>query len=185
MRYAGALIDLAEEAGKLKQIETDLADLDAMLGSSEDLNALIAASTMGQKNQTEALGAIAKKAGFQELTSNFLGVLVNNRRINKLAEILSAFRRETAKRSGIVNVQVQVAQDMTLAQMNALREALKKGLKQDVQIEVTVKPDILGGMVVTVGSQMIDDSVRRKLEKLQIAMGGHSNQNFNTTKKEA
>lgn len=185
LRYAGAFIDLAVEAKILDKAEKDLGALDSMLASSEDLQAMVKSASLSAKEQYGALVALASKAKFQTMTTNFLGVVVHNRRLEYLPEILEAFRYELARRSGIVHVRVQVAQDLTLPQTKALEGALKEGLKQDVHIEVAVKPDILGGMIVTVGSHMIDDSVRRKLEKLQIAMGGPSNQNFDIKLKEA
>jgi F-type H+-transporting ATPase subunit delta len=181
-RYATALIELAEESGKSDKIAADLDGLLAMVKDSADLRMLVSSPSISRKSQLAAISALSDKAGFDLTTKNFLSVLVQNRRLNALKAIINTFKETLAKRRGEITVQVETAQDLSPSQLKALQEALTKGMKREVQIRAKVEPSILGGMVVTVGSQMIDDSVRHKLEKLKAAMGTQANQNLNTNK---
>ena len=178
-RYVGALIDLAEDSKKLKDVEKDFSDLSAMTTSSEDLRYLIRSPLLSETQQQAAIEAIAKKARFTTITTNFLKVLVENRRLNILESILSVFEREVAKRRGEIIVTVETAQDLTAAQTKSLKDTLKKETGADIVLNTKVEPSILGGMIVTVGSHMVDDSVARKLEKLKASMAGGANENAN------
>lgn len=177
-RYAGALIDLAEGKKAIKKVEKDLNELSSMINGSDDLSSLVRSPIVGQAQQEKALLALAKKAKFQDLTMNFLGVLAQNGRVGALESIIEAFYAEVSKRRGEVAVSVQVAQDLSAAQKKALEAAISKTVGSDVMLDIKVEPSILGGMIVTVGSQMIDDSVVRKLERLQSAMSKQSNENL-------
>ena len=183
LRYAVALMDLAQEGKKLDKIESDLASLRLMINGSPDLAMLIRSPLTNRTKSEAALRAIGAKAGFDELTQNFLSILCRNRRLGALDMIIDAFNRELSVRRGEVVVNVQTAQKMTDAQLKTLQEAIAKSVGSEVLIKATVEPSILGGMIVTVGSQMIDDSVARKLERLKAAMSRQSNENF-TSKKE-
>ncbi len=176
-RYAAALIELSEESGKTAKVEADLAAFAAMVQNSADLALLVRSPSISPKSQAKAIMALAEKAGFDALSSNFLGVLVNNRRLGAVLSVISTFKELLAKRRGEITVQVETAQDLTPAQLKALQDALSKGMKREVSIRAKVEPSIMGGMIVTVGSQMIDDSVRRKLERLKTSMGRQANQN--------
>ena len=176
-RYASALLDLAADSKAVEAVEKDFQDLDAMIQSSPDLQHLIASPLIQQSTLLTTVQALADKAKFQAVTKNFLSVLVENRRFSILSSIISAFGQELAKRRGEVKVDVTVAQDMSAKQKKDLEVALSKGLGRDVSVELQVKPDILGGMIVTVGSKMIDDSVLRKLERLKGALGVQDNEN--------
>lgn len=178
-RYVGALIDLAEESKKLKDIEKDLSDLTAMVAGSADLQSLIRSPLVNVTKQNAAVEALAKKARFTTLTTNFLKVLVANRRLNILESVLNAFDAEVSNRRGQVIVTVETAQDLTAAQVKSLQATLKKETGADIALNTKVSPDILGGMIVTVGSHMIDDSVARKLERLKVSMSGGVNENAN------
>ena len=178
-RYVGALIDLAEESKKLKDIEKDFKDLGGMVESSTDLQAVVRSPLINVAKQEAAIEALAQKARFTSITTNFLKVLVVNRRLNILESVLSVFNEEIAKRRGEVIVTVETAQDLTSAQVKSLQDVLKKETGADIALNTKVSPDILGGMVVTVGSQMIDDSVARKLERLKVSMSGGANENTN------
>ena len=180
-RYVKALVDLAQDSKALDAVEKDFQDLSAMLSSSEDFQALIRSPLLGEKKQFAAIDALTAKAKFHALTTNFLKVLVSNRRLKVLPAALSAFDAEVSRRRGEVSVTVQTAQDLSAKQIKALQDALKKQTGANVAINAKVSPEILGGMTVTVGSQMIDDSVRRKLDKLKTAMGSGSNENANST----
>ena len=181
-RYALALIELALESNKIEKVERDLADLSAMLASSADLGTLVNSPVLGGYRQEKALQAVAEKAKFDTLTRNFLGVLAQNRRLNALEDILEAFRSELSRRRGEVAVEVQAARAMSASQMESLQRAITKSLGREVAMKAKVEPSILGGLIVTVGSKMIDDSVARKLERLKAAMSQQSNQNTQTMK---
>jgi F-type H+-transporting ATPase subunit delta len=177
LRYAKALIDLAEESKSLKAVESDLADLATMLTESADLRAMIASPVISRKDQQAVMTEISKKAGFNKLTLNFLKTLAENRRLSALTKMIEAVRLDLAKRRGEMKAIVQVAQDLTAAQRTELEEALSKSAGVAVSVEVKVEPSILGGMIVTMGSHMIDDSVARKLERLRITMESGANEN--------
>jgi F-type H+-transporting ATPase subunit delta len=176
-RYAVALIDLAQDSGNTDQVERDLTELSNMIRDSKDLSLLIRSPSLTRKAQSDALLALADKAGFNKLTKNLFSVLVQNRRLNTLRTIIDAFNEELAKRRGEITVDVQTAQDMSPAQLKSLQESLSKGMGREVSIRAKVEPAIMGGMIVTVGSKMIDDSVRHKLERLKQSMGRQANQN--------
>ncbi|HQX26567.1 MAG TPA: F0F1 ATP synthase subunit delta [Alphaproteobacteria bacterium] len=181
-RYALALIELAQESNRIQQVERDLNELGAMIAASADLTTVISSPSLSRDQQAKAIMAIADKAKFDGLTRNFLGVLVKNRRLGAVQGITEAFRTELSRRRGEVAVEVQTAQDMSASQFEALQRAIAKGLGRDVALKAKVEPSILGGMIVTIGSKMIDDSVARKLERLKAAMSRQSNQNVQTVK---
>ena len=177
LRYATALVDIAAETGKIDAVEKDLNDLEAMIAASDDLQTLIHSPLLSRGQQQEAVQAIAAKAKFQDITSNFLALLSQNRRLNMLGAMINAVRMDISRRRGEVSAHVQSAFKLTPAQEKALQESLAKAVGQAVAVNVEVKEDLIGGLVVTVGSQMIDDSVKRKLERLKIAMKSNANNN--------
>lgn len=179
-RYAGALIEAAEEAKKLPQVEKDIADLRAMLKDSDDLSAVIRSPVINKEKMLAALMAIADKAKFNEITKNFLGTLVHNRRLPALQAVVEAFAGMLSARRGEIAVDVTVAQDLSAKQKKELEAALSKAIGKDVAVNAKVEPSILGGLIVTIGSQMIDDSVARKLARLKSAMGLQANENANS-----
>ena len=178
-RYAGALLDLAEESKALAKVEKDLDELAAMMLSSSDLATMIASPLTTRADQEKAAQKLAEKAKFQKLTKNFLGVLAQNGRLNILPAILRDVESEMTKRRGELVANVETAVALTDKQTKALQKEISKAMGRDVMIEATVNPDIMGGMVVTAGSYMIDDSVKRKLERLRSAMSGSANENVN------
>ena len=169
-RYEAALIDTAERSELIEKIEKDITDLGFMLDGSEDLQRLVCNPLISRTQQRNAVMALAEKARFQTLMASFLGVLVDNRRLRALRGIIPAFHAELRKRRGQVEAKVESAYALSPAQTKALQEQLSKAMGSYVTLNVEVNKDLLGGMVVTVGSRMIDDSVKRKLEKLQRAM---------------
>lgn len=176
-RYASALLDMADEAKSVEKIEKDMLALEAMLEGSEDLQRLIENPLMNRGAQQNGILAIATKAKFQKLTQNFLGVLVQNRRLGALPQVINAMKAELRTRRGEVEAKVVSAYALTPAQTNALQKDLSKAMGTNVTLSVEVDKELLGGMTVTVGSQMIDDSVRSKLDRLKRAMSSGSNQN--------
>jgi F-type H+-transporting ATPase subunit delta len=171
-RYAIALLDMAAEAKAMEPVERDMQELAAMMESSPELRTLVANPLIDRNRQKNVVAALAQTAKFNNLTRNFLGVLAQNRRLSVLPAVIRAFRTEAAKRRGEVEARVQTAYALTPAQTEQLRQELTKALGSHVALNVEVQKDLLGGMVVTVGSLMIDDSLKRKLERLKRTLSG-------------
>lgn len=184
LRYASALVDTAVEAGSLESVEQDLKDMEAMLSGCPDLQNLIRSPLIERAVQRDAMISIAEKAKFNVLTRNFLALLAENHRLNIISAVICAVRTDISRRRGEVNAQVQAAFALTDAQTKALREALGKATGKKVSLNIEIDRDLIGGMVVTVGSQMIDDSVKRKLERLERAMKSSSNTNSTNKNKQ-
>jgi F-type H+-transporting ATPase subunit delta len=183
LRYASALVDTAIQAKALEAIEKDLKDFEAMISASPDLQNLIRSPLFNRNQQRAAVTAIAEKAGFNSLTRNFLSLLAENRRMNIVSAVISAVKKAIQKHRGEVSASVKAAYPLTAEQTKALQEALGKATGRTVALNVDIDKTLIGGMIVTVGSKMIDDSVKRKLERLERAMKSGSNQN-STTKEE-
>ncbi len=183
-RYAKALIELAEEKKALDKVAQDLQDLSAMIAGSQDLKLLIRSPMINGTKKEAAIGSLVDQAKFQDITKNFLGVLSRNQRLQDVESIIAAFSAALSKRRGEIAVNVVTAQDMSAKQKKDLEAAISKGVNAKVTVQAKVEPSILGGMIVTVGSHMIDDSVARKLERLKAAMSKESNENTGTDLKE-
>lgn len=171
-RYAIALYELADEAGSLDRVADDLAALKGMIADSDDLRRLVRSPVIGWEDQQRALDAILDKAGADDLTRRFVGMVAQSRRLFALADMCEAFLAERARRRGEVTAKVTTAAALSDAQSKALGESLKKALGATVTIDASVDPSLLGGMIVQVGSRMVDTSLRTKLNKLQLAMKG-------------
>ncbi|NQZ13228.1 MAG: F0F1 ATP synthase subunit delta [Alphaproteobacteria bacterium] len=182
LRYATAFVDTALESKKTDAIEKDLNDLAAMIEGSSDLQKLIQSPLVSREGQQKCVQEVAKKAKFQDITANLLSLLAQNRRLNMINAVISAVHADLANRRGEIVAEVQTAFKLSKEQEKALQEALTKAVGKTVAVKVAVQEDLLGGMVVTVGSQMIDDSVKRKLERLQIAMKSSANTNSASAK---
>lgn len=176
-RYAVSLLDMADDAGVSKKVESDMKDLAAMIDGSGDLRALLANPLISEAQKKAAILEIAKKARLDILTVNFLGVLTENGRLAILPSVVRAVKREVNRRRGDIEAHVQTAYALTKAQTEKLQKELTQQMGANVTLDVKVNKDLLGGMIVTVGSRMIDDSVRRKLERLGRAMSSGSNTN--------
>ncbi len=178
-RYAKALIEAAQDAKALDAVEKDSLELLAMLADSADLKTLVTSPLYKGEAQDKAMQEIAKKAKFHKITTNFFGVLAHNGRLDALEDILGAVQARLADMQGKVSASVEVAQDLTKTQITALEKSLSKSIGKAVAVDVSVNQDLLGGMVVTVGSKMFDSSVKRKLEMLKIKMSSASNNEDN------
>ncbi|MEX0923608.1 MAG: F0F1 ATP synthase subunit delta [Rhodovibrionaceae bacterium] len=171
-RYASALFELADEQKKLDKVAEDLTALKAAIDTSEDLAELIRSPLYGRDLQAKAMGALLDKMKVEDLTRNFVLVIVRNRRLFVLRRIADAYLIELARRRGEVTAQVTAASELSEDQKKALTEALGKSMSGKVQLDVKIDPAILGGLIVRVGSRMIDSSVRSKLQRLKFAMKG-------------
>jgi F-type H+-transporting ATPase subunit delta len=171
-RYAAALIDLAKEERQLPQVEADLKAFQAMLDESVDLRRLIRSPVISAENQAKALDAVLAKAGASGLTTNFFRLIARNRRLFAAGDMLRDFRALLARERGEVSADVASAHPLTAEQLNALKDALRVQIGKDVQVNTRVDAALLGGLVVKVGSKMIDSSLRTKLNNLKVAMKG-------------
>ncbi len=171
-RYASALFELASEQKAVKTVEADLDQLGKAILESADLAALIRNPQISRIDAGKALDAVATLLGLSGLTKNFLGVLAQNRRLAKLPEIVRAFTAIAAAARGEVTAEVTSAHPLTAAQVTDLAAKLSAREGKDVTIKTSVDPEILGGLVVRIGSQQIDSSIRTKLNSLANAMKG-------------
>lgn len=171
-RYASALFDLASEAGTVSAVESDLDTLSAALTESVELRALTTNPELSRRQQGAAIEGVAKVLGLSDLTGKFLGVLAENRRLASLPAMIGAFRSIAAAQRGEVNAEVTSAHALTDAQIDQLKQKLTAREGRTVKISTSVDPDLLGGLVVTIGSQRIDGSIRTRLNSLAQAMKG-------------
>ena len=169
-RYASALFDLASEAGTVTAVESDLETLAAALAESNDLRALTTNPQIGRTAQGRAIEAVAASLGLADLTKKFLGTLAGNGRLSKLPDIVRAFRTIAAAQRGEVSAEVTSAHALTDAQIDQLRQKLTAREGRTVKLSTKVDPDLLGGLVVTIGSKRIDGSIRTRLNSLAQAM---------------
>ena len=169
-RYAAALFDLAEERRLLDEIAEELAQLRSMLQASGDFLRLIRSPILSRDDQAKAIGALAQHAGLSQVMRNFLGVVARNRRLFVIPAIIEAFLQELARRRGEVNAQVIAARPLSEVQLAALNEQLRHSIGSRVSVDLRVDPGLIGGMVVKVGSRMVDASIKSKLQRLQLAM---------------
>ena len=175
-RYARALYELADSAadsGKvLDAVAGDLRSLRSMLDESDDLARLVSSPVLTRDEQAGAMTALAEKAGFDALTVKFVGLLAQNRRLGALRSAVAAFLSQLAARRGEVTAEVISAQDMKPEHLDAVTKALSESLGSKVALETRVDPALIGGMIVRVGSKMIDSSLATKLQKLRLSMKG-------------
>jgi F-type H+-transporting ATPase subunit delta len=171
-RYATALFQLARDERKLDAVGAGLDGLRDALRDSEDLRRLIASPLVSRDEALKAVRATAESMKLDPITSNFLGVLAQNRRLGQLPAVIRAFNLLAAAHRGETTAEVTSARPLNDDQIAAIKTNLKGRIGRDVNVELSVDPAILGGLVVKVGSQMIDGSIRTKLNNLASAMKG-------------
>lgn len=171
-RYAAALFDLAKEERQVPQVEADLEAFQSMLDESADLRRLVRSPVISAEDQSKALAAVLAKAGVSALAANFFKLIARNRRLFAAADMIRDFRALLARDRGEVSAEVGSAHPLAQEQLDALKDALRVQIGKDVQVNTRVDPALLGGLVVKVGSRMIDSSLRTKLNNLKVAMKG-------------
>ncbi len=169
-RYATALYDLALEQRSLDSVKADLDRFDAMIEGSEDLNRLVRSPVFTAEEQKNALAAILEKAGIGGITANFLRLVAQKRRLFAVREMVRAFRAFVARHKGEARAEVTVAEPLSENHLNALKAALKSTTKKEVALDIRVDPTILGGLIVKLGSRMVDASLKTKLNSIKLAM---------------
>ena len=171
-RYALALFQLARDGNALDSVEASLATLKAALAESKDLKTLTLSPLVGRDDAARAIAAVAGTLGLDSLTTRTLGVLAQNRRLAQIPDVIRAFSTLLGAHKGETRAEVTSAFPLTEAQQTALARQLKARTGRDMALDLTVDPDIMGGLVVQMGSQMIDSSLRTRLNRLAQAMKG-------------
>ena len=171
-RYASALFDIAKESSKVSEVEADLVKFQGLLDISSDLTNMVRSPVIAAKDQATALSAVLDKAGISGLAGNFFKMIAANRRLFAVHDIIKAFRAVAAKERGEITAGVTSAVALTEAQTNDLKQALKATVGKDVTLNASVDPSLLGGLIVKVGSRMVDSSLRTKLQNLKTQLGG-------------
>jgi F-type H+-transporting ATPase subunit delta len=170
-RYAGALFELALEEKAVDQVKKDLETFDALIGESADLNRLVRSPVFGVDEQLKAVSAILEKVEISGIAANFLRVIATNRRLFAVREIIRGYRALVAKHKGEVSAQITVAEKLSDTNLAALKSALTSATGgKDMDLDVKIDPAIIGGLIVKVGSRMVDSSLRTKLNAIKFAM---------------
>ena len=169
-RYATALFELARDEKSVDAVVADLDRFDALLAESADLKRLVRSPVFSAEAQSRALAAVLETVGIAGIAANFLKVLTANRRLFAVADVIRAFRALVAKFKGEATADVTVAEALSDKNLDALKAALTSVTGKDVALNVTVDPSIIGGLVVKLGSRMVDSSLRTKLNSIKHAM---------------
>jgi len=171
-RYATALFELADERRAIDAVAADLDRIGAMIAAAPDLRRLLRSPVLKREDQARALEAVLAQAGISELTRRFAGLVARNRRLFALEDMIRGFRALLAQRRGEMTAEVTSAVELSKQQLDAITDALRRSYGGKVAVAPRVDPSLLGGIVVRIGSRMIDASLRSKLHRLQIALKG-------------
>ena len=169
-RYATALFELALEANALDAVKADLEAFDALIARSADLARLVRSPVFSSEEQVRALGAVLELAGLRGLCAQFLLTVASNRRLFAVRDIIKAYRALVARHRGEVAAQVTLAQAPSERHLAAIKEALNAVTGKDVVIDMKLDPALIGGLVVKLGSRMVDSSLSTKLNMIKHAM---------------
>jgi F-type H+-transporting ATPase subunit delta len=169
-RYATALFELARDEKSVDAVKSDLDKFDVLLNESADLKRLVRSPVFSADAQLKALSAVLDKAGISGTSAKFLKVLTSNRRLFAVADVIRAYNALVAKFKGEATAEVTVAEALNGKNLDALKAALKSVTGKDVALNVKIDPSIIGGLVVKVGSRMVDSSLRTKLNSIKHAM---------------
>jgi F-type H+-transporting ATPase subunit delta len=169
-RYATALFELARDEKSIDAVKADLDQFAAMLAESDDLKRLVRSPVFSADAQLKALSAVLDRAGISGIPANFLKVLITNRRLFAVADVIRAFNALVAKFKGEATADVTAAEALSDKNLDALKDALKSVTGKDVTLNVKVDPSIIGGLVLKLGSRMVDSSLRTKLNSIKHAM---------------
>jgi F-type H+-transporting ATPase subunit delta len=169
-RYANALFELAEETGGLEAAEADLKRFGGLIEESADLKRLVRSPVFSAEEQYRAVAVVVDKAEIGGLVGNLIKVAARNRRLFAVPDMITAFGRLLARHRGEVSAEVTSAEPLSDKHLADLKSALKASLGKDVALETSVDPSLIGGLIVKVGSRMIDGSLRTKLNSLKLVM---------------
>jgi F-type H+-transporting ATPase subunit delta len=171
-RYAAALFDIADARRNLDEVAADLRQLRAMLSESSDFARLIRSPILSRAVQGRAVAALAETAGLSRLVRDFLAVVARNRRLFAVPAMIEAYLVQLAARRGEITAEVTAAQPLSEAQLAALGEQLRRSAGRRVAIDVRVDKRLIAGMIVKLGSRLVDASLESRLRRLQSAMKG-------------
>ena len=171
-RYATALFELADEEKALDDVASDLASVSAMIDQSDDLKRLVRSPIISRDNQLSAMDAVLEAAGVGQLTRNFIGVVTRNRRLFTLPGMIKGYEALLAAARGEATAEVTSAQPLSNKQMSDIEASIKQAMGTKVAIDAKVDESLLGGLIVKVGSRMVDTSLKTKLSQLRLAMKG-------------
>ncbi len=169
-RYVTAFLDLVGEGKELDSVSKDVDSLITIFANSLDLTKALKNPIISGSEKQGVIEAIVKKAKLKKITAKFLGLLIENRRINMVELILNEVKKEIAKRRGEITADITSATKLSAKQVKALSDSLKKAIGSEVELKLNINPEIIGGLVITIGSNMIDNSVRTKLHNLKKVM---------------
>lgn len=169
-RYASALFDLATEAKAVDAVGSDLAAFDGLIEANPDLQRLVRSPVFTVDEQTKAVGAILDKAGIKGLAGNFLRLAASQRRLFAVREMAKGYKQLADSAKGVVRAEVTVAEKPSPALESEIKQALSQVAGKDVAVDLKVDPAIIGGLVVKIGSRMVDSSLRTKLNGIRTAM---------------
>ena len=171
-RYALALFELAEAGKQLDVVADDLRTIDAAIAANNDLQRLVKSPVISRREAGAAMAGVLEKTKATDLTKNFRGLVATNRRLFALSAMIKAYLAKLAAKRGEVTADVVSATKLTKTQTDAIASALKQAMSAKVSVNVEVDPGLIGGLVVKVGSRMVDFSLRTKLEKMKLALKG-------------
>ena len=169
-RYATALFELARETKSIDAVKADLERFDAMVGESADLNRLVRSPVFSAAEQLQALSAVLDRAGIGGLAAKFLKLVTMNRRLFAARDMVRGYRELVALHKGEATAEITVAEQLKDDHVAALKSALKAVSGKDVDLAIKIDPAIIGGLVVKLGSRMVDTSLRTKLNAIRHAM---------------
>ena len=169
-RYATALFELASEAKTVDAVATDLDSFNALIAESVDLKRLIESPAFSAQDQVAAVTALLAKAGISGLAANFIGLVASKRRLFALPGMIQGYKNLVAEARGIVSAEVTVAEAPSAKRLDDIKAALKGVAGKDVDVAIKVDPALIGGLVVKMGSRMVDASLKTKLNSIRLAM---------------
>jgi F-type H+-transporting ATPase subunit delta len=169
-RYATALFELAEESGAIDAVAAALDSFDGLIKESPDLARLIESPAFTAEEQVGAIKAVLEKAGISGVAANFIGLVASKRRLFALPGMIAGYKKLVAEAKGIVSAEVTLAEQPTPKRVDEIRAALKGVAGKDVDVSIKVDPALIGGLVVKMGSRMVDASLKTKLNSIRLAM---------------
>lgn len=169
-RYALALFELARDKDAVDDVAANLDRFDALYGESADLRRLVKSPVFSAEEQASAIGTILDRAGISGLAANFIKLSAANRRLFALPDMIRGYRAKVAASKGIVRAEVRVAERPSDALIEEIKQSLREVAKAEIDLDLQVDPSLIGGIVVKIGSRMVDASLRTKLNSIRLAM---------------
>jgi F-type H+-transporting ATPase subunit delta len=169
-RYATALFELALDANAIDAVKADLDTFDRLITESPDLMRLVRSPVFKAEEQTRAIAALVERAGLKPLAANFLKFVASNRRLFAVRDMIKLYQALVSRHKGEVSAEITVAEQLSGAHLAAIKEALTSVTGRQVEVDVRVDPTIIGGLIIKLGSRMVDSSLRTKLNAIKHAM---------------